>query len=71
VSQSPSAEKTVSKTPWVIEWGTLSVDCRDEEDAKKIVRGLRPEGRLIARTAFGVSPRRWIEGRDLTMWLSE
>jgi hypothetical protein len=23
---------------WVIEYGTLNVDCRDEEDAKRIVR---------------------------------
>ena len=25
---------------WVIEFGTLTVDCRDEEDAKRIVRRL-------------------------------
>jgi hypothetical protein len=71
MSRSSSAEKIDSHAPWVIEWGTLSVDCRDEEDAKKIVRGLRHEGRLIARTAFEVSPRRWLEGQDLTKWLSE
>jgi hypothetical protein len=56
---------------WVIEYGTLIVDCRDEEDAKRIVRSLRQRARVIARTAYGVFPGRRFEGADLTMWLSE
>jgi len=56
---------------WVIEYGTLTVDCRDEEDAKRIVRGLRHRARVIARTAYGVSPARRLEGTDLKRWLSE
>lgn len=56
---------------WVIEYGTLNVDCRDEEDAKQIVRSLRQRARVIARTAYGVSPGRRLEGADLTKWLSE
>jgi len=56
---------------WVVEYGHLSIDCRDEEDAKRVVRNLRRrKGRIVARTAFGVSPRRWFEGEDLTKWLS-
>ena len=56
---------------WVIEYGTLNVDCRDEEDAKRIVRSLRQRARVIARTAYGVSPGRRLEGADLTKWASE
>jgi hypothetical protein len=56
---------------WVIEYGTLNVDCRDEEDAKRIVRGLHRRARVIARTAYGVLPGRRLEGTDLTKWLSE
>jgi hypothetical protein len=56
---------------WVIEYGTLNVDCRDEEDAKRIVRGLHHRARVIVRTAYGVFPGRRLEGADLTMWLSE
>jgi hypothetical protein len=54
---------------WVIEYGTLIVDCRDEEDAKRIVGSLRHRARVIAR--YGVLPGRWLEGADLTRWLSE
>jgi hypothetical protein len=53
---------------WVVEYGPMSIDCRDEEDAKRIVRSLRR--RVVARTADGASPRRWFEGEDLTKWLS-
>ena len=56
---------------WVIEYGTLIVDCRDEEDARRIVRGLRHRARVIARTGYGVLPGRRLEGADLTKWLSE
>jgi hypothetical protein len=56
---------------WVIEYGTLTVDCRDEEDAKRIVRNLRNRARVIARTGYGVLPGRRLEGEDLTRWLSE
>jgi hypothetical protein len=52
-------------------YGPMSIDCRDEEDAKRIARNLRRRrGRVVARTAVGVSPRRWFEGEDLTQWLS-
>jgi hypothetical protein len=60
-----------SSDGWVIEYGTLNVDCRDEEDAKRIVRSLRQRARVIARTAYGVLPGRRLEGADLTTWLSE
>jgi hypothetical protein len=56
---------------WVIEYGTLNVDCRDEEDAKRIVRSLSHRARVIARTAYGASPGRRLEGADLARWLSE
>ena len=56
---------------WVVEYGPMSIDCRDEEDARRIARNLRRRrGRVVARTADGVSPRRWFEGEDLTKWLS-
>lgn len=56
---------------WVIEYGTLTVDCRDEEDAKRIVRGLHHRARVIARTGYGVLPEKRFAGADLTRWLSE
>jgi hypothetical protein len=56
---------------WVIEYGTLTVDCRDEEDAKRIVRGLYRRARVAARTGYGVFPARRLEGADLATWLSE
>jgi hypothetical protein len=55
---------------WVIEFGTLTVDCRDEEDAKRIVRRLHYRAE-VARTAYGVLPGKRFEGADLTRWLSE
>ena len=68
-----STSPDVANVPkgWVVEYGPLSIDCRDEEDAKGIVRSLRRRrGRVVARTADGVSPRRRFEGEDLTKWLS-
>jgi hypothetical protein len=56
---------------WVIEYGTLTVDCRDEEDAKRIVRRLHYRAEVVARTAYGVLPGKRFEGADLTRWLSE
>jgi len=56
---------------WVIEYGTLIVDCRDEEDAKHIVRGLRHRAGVIARTGYGIFPARMLGGADLTKWVSE
>jgi hypothetical protein len=56
---------------WVIEYGTLTVDCRDEEDAKRIVRRLHRRAKVIARTAYGVLPGKRLEGADMTGWLSE
>jgi hypothetical protein len=68
---STSPETADSPKGWVVEYGPMSIDCRDEEDAKKIAWNLRRRrGRVIAHTAFGVSPRRWLEGEDLTNWLS-
>jgi hypothetical protein len=64
-------EPLASNSKWVIEYGNLSVDCRDEDDAKAMVRRLRQKGKLVARTAFGVSPGRRIEGVDITSWLAE
>jgi hypothetical protein len=64
-------ETLASNSNWVIEQGSLSIDCRDEGDAKAMVRRLRQRGRLVARTAFGVSPGRRIEGADVTSWLAE
>jgi len=49
----------------------MLVDCRDEDDAKTIVQGLRYRSGLVARTAIGISPARRIEGADLTSWLLE
>jgi hypothetical protein len=73
MTQSLYSEDQVANTlgGWVIEYGTLIVDCRDEEDAKRIVRSLRQRARVIARTGYGVLPGRRLEGADLTRWLSE
>ena len=56
---------------WVIEFGTLTVDCRDEEDAKRIVRRLDYRAEVVVRTAYGVLPGKRFEDADLTRWLSE
>jgi hypothetical protein len=53
---------------WIIEYGTLNVDCRDEED---VVRGLRWGARVAARIAYGVFPGRRLEGANLAKWPSE
>jgi hypothetical protein len=66
-----SGDQVANSGGWVIEYGTLNVDCRDEEDAKRIVRSLRQRARVIARTAYGVSPGRRLEGMDLAKWASE
>ena len=66
-----SEDQVANLGGWVVEYGTLNVDCRDEEDAKHIVRSLRQRARVIARTAYGVLPGRRLEGADLTVWLSE
>jgi len=73
MTQDLRSEDQVAKSfgGWVIEYGTLIVDCRDEEDAKRIVRGLRNRARVIARTGHGAFPGRRLEGEDLTKWLSE
>lgn len=73
MSQSLYSEDQVAKSfgGWVIEYGTLIVDCRDEEDAKRIVRSLRQRAKVIARTGYGISPGRRLEGADLIGWLSE
>jgi hypothetical protein len=73
MTQSLYSEDQVAKSfgGWVIEYGTLIVDCRDEEDAKRIVRSLHLRARLIARTGYGVLPGRRLEGADLIRWLSE
>ncbi len=71
MTQSLYSEATNSFGGWVIEYGTLIVDCRDEDDAKCIVRSLRHRARVIARTGYGVFPGKRLEGADLTMWLSE
>jgi hypothetical protein len=67
----PEDQRANSPGSWVIEYGTLTVDCRDEEDAKRIVRGLYRRARVIARTGYGAFPMRRLEGADLTRWLSE
>ena len=46
---------------WVIEYGTLTVDFCDEEDAKRIVRGLHHRAKVTARTGYGVLPgKSWL-----------
>jgi len=67
----PEDQRANSPGSWVIEYGTLTVDCRDEEDAKRIVRGLHLRARVVARTGYGVFPIRILEGADLATWLSE
>jgi hypothetical protein len=60
-----------SRNDWIVEYGTLTVDCRDEEDAKRVVRGLHHRARVIARTGYGILPARRLEGAELANWLSE
>jgi hypothetical protein len=59
------SETCAPSSSWVMEFCSLFVDCRDEDDAKTIVRALRYRAGLVARTAFGVSPGRPIQGADV------
>ena len=45
---------------WVIEFGTLTVDCRDEEDAKRIVRRLHYRGRSSSPNGVGIITRKTV-----------
>jgi hypothetical protein len=51
-----SENQVADSLGWVIEYGTLIVDCRDEEDAKRIVRSLRQ--RIRALTAITQARKR-------------
>jgi hypothetical protein len=54
----------------VIYGGGLTVDCRDELDAKRLARNLVLKGhRVSART--GQWPPRAIEKEQISAWLSE
>lgn len=64
-------EKRKPPFKWVVVYGGMSVECRDEAGAKKLAAKLRRKGyRLAARTADGVSPSWRIDPEELDEWLS-
>ena len=58
---------------WVVEYGGLTIECRDEADAKKLAARLRKKGyRVTARTGFGTAPlMRYVEVDQIKAWLEE
>jgi hypothetical protein len=64
---------TIEGARWlVIYGGGLTVDCRDERDAKRLARDLVLKGRRVsARTAEGEWAPRAIEKEQSSAWLSE
>jgi hypothetical protein len=64
---------TIEGARWlVIYGGGLTVDCRDERDAKRIARDLVLKGhRVSARTAEGEWAPRAIEKEQISAWSSE
>jgi hypothetical protein len=61
-----------SPAKWFVEYGGLTVECRDEADAKRLARGLHKKGyRLVARAAPGAFPPRRIDADQVKNWLSK
>ena len=57
---------------WVVEYGGLQVECRDEADAKKIAGRLRRKGlRVTAYTRYGTAFPRYVDLDQLDAWLKE
>ena len=57
---------------WVVEYGGLQVECRDEADAKKIAGRLRRKGlRVTAYTRYGAALPRYVDLGQLDAWLKE
>ena len=61
-----------SPVKWFVEYGGLTIECRDEADAKRLARSLHKKGyRVAARTALGAFPPRRIPANLVKNWLSE
>jgi len=57
---------------WVISYGGMQVECRDEADAKALAARLRRKGhRLWARTSFNATPARYVGSDEISGWLQE
>ena len=56
---------------WIVEYGGLAVECRDETDAKNLVVRLHKKGlRVSARTYPGVVPQRSVSVGQIKHWLA-
>ena len=57
---------------WVVEYGGVQVECRDEVDAKKSAGRLRRKGlRVTAYTRYGTAFPRFVDLDQLDAWLKE
>jgi hypothetical protein len=66
----PEMRKTPAK--WLVDYGGLTIECRDEADAKRLARSLLRKGyRVAARAAPGAFPPRRIDANHVRKWLSE
>ena len=61
-----------SRATWLVTYGTASVECAHEVDAKLLARELIKKGHTVsARTLEGWLPARSIEPHQLPSWLAE
>jgi len=57
---------------WVIQYGGIQVECRDEADAKALAARLRKKGhRFWARTCSNTTPARFVDTDEISSWLQE
>jgi len=65
-------EKRKSPVKWLVEYGGLKIECRDEADARRLVGSLHRKGyRVAAQTIPGAFPARQIQADQVKNWLSE
>lgn len=64
----PSATRKPS-AKWLIRYGGLTIECRDEHDAKKVAGDLYRKGHRVS--ARRCKPERSIEPNQMRGWLSE
>jgi len=61
-----------SDAGWVVKYGGIQVECRDEADAKMLVARLRRKGhRVTARTGFRAERPRYVDTDQIGNWLAE
>lgn len=57
---------------WIVEYGGLIVECRDEADARRLAARLhRKAYRVSVRTGPGVLPEKRIPAGQIKQWLGE